>query len=147
MVIRDYRPEDFPQVIQLWKSTGIFREQRGDTRDAIDHCNRLGGKFLVMEDPDTGVLSGTSWMTFDGRRIHLHHFAIRPELQGKGLGHTLALESLHYARLKGYPVKLEVHRANHRAIRLYASLGFQVMQDYDVYMLLESGRVTPDEPI
>jgi ribosomal-protein-alanine N-acetyltransferase len=96
-----------------------------------------------MEEREGGTLWGTSWMTWDGRRIHLHHFAILPEQQGKGLGRLLALESLQYAKQKGCPVKLEVHGENLRAIRLYTSLGFKVMRDYDVYILLETGLEDP----
>ena len=86
------------QVEALWKETGIYTMERGDTDEIIQQCNALGGKFLVMEDPIQNGIIGTSWMTFDGRRIHLHHFAIKPSYQGKGLGRNLALESLEFAR-------------------------------------------------
>jgi ribosomal protein S18 acetylase RimI-like enzyme len=75
-------------------------------------------------------------MTYDGRRIHLHHFAISTEMQGKGWGRTLAIESLKFAVQVGCPVKLEVHRDNRRALQLYFSLGFREFEDYGVYMFL-----------
>ncbi len=137
MIIRDYEHTDFDEVEGLWKETGIYHVERGDTREIIERCNRLGGRFLVMEDEATGRVAGTSWMSWDGRRIHLHHFAIRPSLQGKGLGRRLALESLRFARQRGCPVKLEVHRENIPAIRLYRRLGFEPFEDYDVYMILD----------
>jgi ribosomal protein S18 acetylase RimI-like enzyme len=137
MIIRDYRPADFPQVEALWKETGIYTMERGDTNEIIQQCNSRGGKFLVMEDSATERVAGTSWMTFDGRRILLHHFAINPLMQGKGLGRSLALASLKFACELGYPLKLEVHRENKPAINLYMSLGFNVFEDYDVYMILD----------
>lgn len=136
MNIRDYRPVDFHEVKKLWEATGIYNEERGDTAESIIQCNTQGGRFLVLEDPETGSIAGTSWMTYDGRRIHLHHFAIRPWLQGQGWGRALALESLKFARQKGYPVKLEVQPDNLRAIQLYRDLGFIKLGDYDVYILL-----------
>jgi ribosomal protein S18 acetylase RimI-like enzyme len=136
MTIRDYRPEDFPEIVELWHQTGIYTAERGDTADLILQCNRQGGRFLVMEDPTSGHPAGTSWMTWDGRRLFLHHFAIRPDLQGQGLGRELAVRSLEFARTKGCPVKLEVHRENHAAVRLYESLGFESFGDYDVMMNL-----------
>ena len=139
MFFRDYRPFDFPQVEALWKETGIYAVERGDTNETIIHCNAQGGKFLVMEESATRRVIGTSWLTFDGRRVHLHHFAISPSLQGKGLGRALALESLKYAHQKECPLKLEVHHANHQAINLYKSLGFVVFEDYDVFMILDPG--------
>ena len=140
MHIRNYTPSDYPQVEALWKETGIYTVERGDTAEIIQSCNKLGGKFLVMEDPDTGRLTGTSWLTWDGRRIFLHHFAVRPDLQGKGYGRALAKESLEYANRKNCPVKLEVHRENAPAVNLYKSLGFEVFEDYDIYMILDPGN-------
>jgi ribosomal protein S18 acetylase RimI-like enzyme len=139
MIIREYRPADFPQVEALWKETGIYTVERGDTPAIIEHCIQHGGKLLVMEDPQSGKLAGTSWMTLDGRRIHLHHFAIIPHLQGKGYGRKLALASLEFARDQGCPLKLEVHSGNIPAVKLYKSLGFEVFEDYNVYMILDPG--------
>ena len=139
MEIRDYIPTDFPRVEELWKVTGIYTMERGDTARIIDTCNRQGGKLLVMMDPGNGDLVGTSWMTHDGRRIHLHHFAIQPSLQGKGFGRKLALASLAFARDQGCPLKLEVHGENMPAINLYKSLGFEVFENYNVYMILDPG--------
>ena len=136
MIIRDYRPEDFAEVVELWRQTGIYTKERGDTAELILQCNRQGGRFLILEDPESGEPAGTSWMTWDGRRIFLHHFAIRPDLQGKGLGRDLAVRSLEFARKKGCPVKLEVQRENVAAVKLYSSLGFQRFGDYDVMMNL-----------
>ena len=136
MTIRDYRSEDFPKVVELWKQTGIYTEERGDTAGLILQCNRQGGRLLVLEDPDNGEPAGTSWLTWDGRRMFLHHFALRPDLQGRGLGRELAVKSLEYARTKGCPVKLEVDRDNHAAIHLYESLGFDTFGNYEVMMNL-----------
>lgn len=137
MTIRNYREGDFPTIENLWKDTGIYIRERGDTPEVIDRCNSLGGEFLVMKENSTGHIVGTSWMTYDGRRIHLHHFAIRPSHQGKGWGKILALESLQHARKRSCPVKLEVHDENRIAIHLYKSLGFVAFEDYHVYMILE----------
>jgi len=135
MIVRDFRPDDFQQVMELWATTGIYNEQRGDTVESINQCNRQGGRFLVLEDPETRTIAGTSWMTYDGRRVYLHHFAIGPQLQGHGWGRALALESLTFARQKGCPVKLEVQPGNHRAVQLYRELGFTKLGDYNVYIL------------
>jgi ribosomal protein S18 acetylase RimI-like enzyme len=134
MIIRDFRKGDYGKILELWKVTGIHDPGRGDSEAAIIRCNKLGGRFLIMEDSETGIMAGTSWMTYDGRRIHLHHFAIRPELQGKGLGRLLAAESMRFANEKNCPVKLEVHRDNMPALRLYEKSGFHVFRDYLILM-------------
>jgi hypothetical protein len=47
-------------------------------------------------------------------------------------------------------MKLEVHSRNKAAIHLYRSLGFEVFEDYDVYMILDPGMTlstqTGNEP-
>lgn len=136
MIIRDYQNQDFDQVMGLWELTGIYTVERGDTLEIIERCLRLGGKFLVLVDPRCGKISGTSWMTWDGRRVFLHHFAIGPEIQGRGWGRKLAEKSLEFAREKDCPMKLEVHRDNTAAVKLYKSLGFEVFENYEVYMIL-----------
>jgi ribosomal protein S18 acetylase RimI-like enzyme len=136
MLIRDYRPGDYQQVEELWKATGIYTVERSDTPDIILRCNQHGGRLLIMEDPERMRITGTSWMTFDGRRLFLHHFAIKPSLQGKGHGRQLALASLQFAKEKGFPVKLEVHRENVAALHLYRSLGFESFEDYEIFMKL-----------
>ncbi|MEN8156954.1 MAG: GNAT family N-acetyltransferase [Bacteroidota bacterium] len=142
MTIRDYRPDDFPQVKRLWEETGIYTVERSDTAGIILRCNQMGGKFLVMEDPDRGLVAGTSWITWDGRRLLLHHFAVAPAFQGMGHGRTLALKSLEFAKEKGSPMKLEVHQENRAAVNLYRSLGFEVFEDYDIYMILDPGAAS-----
>ena len=74
-------------------------------------------------------------MTFDGRRIHLHHFGILPEYQGRGLSKSLLAESLKFVKKKGYQVKLEVHRSNSVAVKIYEKAGFRYLGDYDVYII------------
>jgi len=134
MLIRDYQIGDFPQVESLWKKTGIYRAYRGDTPEIIEKCKDQGGKFLVMEDPELHLIVGSSWLTFDGRRLHLHHFAVLPSHQNQGFGRSLAQKSLAYARQKGIPVKIEVHKNNPHALHLYKSLGFEPLQGFGVYI-------------
>lgn len=135
MLIRDYQSSDFPKLVSLWKECGILSPERGDSPQSIEGCTAQGGKLLLMEEAETGRLIASSWLTCDGRRMFLHHFTVRPSFQNQGYGHTLALESLAYAREKGYPVKLEVSPLNLPALKLYRKLGFELLGDYDVYML------------
>ena len=135
MIVRDYRDGDFPQIESLWKETGVFRPERGDKADTILRCISQGGKFLVMEDELNQRITGTSWLTWDGRRVLMHYFAVHPSWQGQGFGRKLALDSLEFARKKGLPLKLEVHRDNIAAVQLYKDLGFKVLEGYEVYLL------------
>ncbi len=81
-------------MLELWKDTGLAQPERKDDAASIKRCNDMGGRLLVMEEPGTGRIIGSSWMTWDGRRIYLHHFGIHPDWQNRGLGTKLAVASL-----------------------------------------------------
>jgi ribosomal protein S18 acetylase RimI-like enzyme len=80
-------------------------------------------------------------MTFDGRRIHLHHFGILPRYQGKGLSKILLEASLKHVKEQGYQVKLEVHKTNEKAAGLYEQYGFRRLGDYDVYIIRDLNEI------
>jgi len=133
--IRDYQKGDYNQISDLWEITEIGGHQRGDTEGTVEESLKLGGRLLVMESKTTGRICGTSWMTFDGRRIHLHHFGILPTYQGKGFSKLLLKESLRHIKEKGYQVKLEVQTNNFKALNLYRKAGFEHLGDYQVYII------------
>ncbi len=134
-IIRDYSKGDFDPVMKLWIETGMGNPVRGDDEKIIEESIRLGGAMLVMEEKDSSIICGTSWMTFDGRRIHLHHFGILPRFQGKGLSKLLLSKSLEFVRRKGCQVKIEVQWKNKIAINIYKKAGFEYLGDYDVYII------------
>ncbi|HKL67870.1 MAG TPA: GNAT family N-acetyltransferase [Bacteroidales bacterium] len=141
-IIRDYRDEDYNEVIELWGLTGMGRPERGDDRETIERCNDLGGRLLLLEDKLNNKIAGSSWMTFDGRRVYMHHFGILPEYQGKGLSKPLLEESLEHVRDKGFQVKLEVHSTNIKAIELYKKYEFEYLGDYRVFIIRDIDKRT-----
>ena len=136
MIIREYHKGDFNAIMDLWIATGLSRPERGDDEATVERSIEMGGRMLVMcpESPAEEII-GTSWMTFDGRRLHLHHFGIDPSFQRRGLARELLRESLRFVKEKGYQVKLEVHRSNAVAVELYLKAGFEYLGDYDVYII------------
>jgi ribosomal protein S18 acetylase RimI-like enzyme len=135
LIIRDYQPEDYDELISFWYLTDMGNPERGDSRDTISRTLQLGGKLLILESKSTRQICGSSWMTYDGRRIMLHHFGILPECQGKGLSKILLQESLQFIKSKNTQVKLEVHSTNFKAINLYKKFGFKHLGEYNVYII------------
>lgn len=133
--VREYRPEDYAEVERLWIETGMGSPVRGDDKLVIEKTLELGGKLFIMEEPATGKVIGTSWLTDDGRRIYLHHFGILPTFQGKGFSKYLLRSSLDFAQSTGKQIKIEVHQSNSRAIQIYLKAGFKYLGDYDVYII------------
>ncbi|MCU0377680.1 MAG: GNAT family N-acetyltransferase [Bacteroidales bacterium] len=136
MIIRPYRKGDFAAIMSLWTATGLSRPERGDDEKTVELTIELGGQMLVIcDESENHRIIGSSWTTFDGRRLHLHHFGIDPQHQGKGLAKDLLREALRFVKEKGYQVKLEVHRSNRAAIDLYTRAGFEYLGDYDIYII------------
>ena len=75
VLFRDYRKGDFTEINRLWKKTGLGGEERGDDENVIERTLANGGKLLVAENPKTGKIIGTSWLTTDHRRIYIHTLA------------------------------------------------------------------------
>jgi ribosomal protein S18 acetylase RimI-like enzyme len=132
---RDFQKGDFTAVQVLWEATGLAGAQRADDEAVIRRTLDQGGRFLVLVEEPGEALAGTAWLTQDGRRTYLHHFAIRPDLQGQGLGRLLMDATLEAARTLGLQLKLEVDQDNLRAQALYRSCGFKQLGDYDVLIL------------
>jgi ribosomal protein S18 acetylase RimI-like enzyme len=133
--IREYRDEDYDEIVHFWELTDLGNPERGDSRETIKRTLELGGSLLILEAKSDGRICGTSWMTVDGRRVMLHHFGILPECQGKGLAGILLEKSLQFVKNKGYQVKLEVHSGNQKAINLYKKFGFVHLGEYNVYII------------
>ena len=138
---RYYRHGDFKEISDIWVMTGMGAPERGDDESVVENSISMGGALIVLEDIMTGKLVGTSWMTFDGRRILLHHFGILPGYQGNGLSKILLKESLSFAKGKGYQVKLEVHSTNIKASNLYKKFGFRRLGDYDIYIIRDISKI------
>lgn len=134
-IIRDYTNNDFDKLNELWQETGLNAPHRGDNAKIIQQCIEMGGKLILLENTESKEIFGSSWMTFDGRRIHLHHVGVKPSYQNQGFGKLLTKESIKFAKEKGYQIKLEVHQSNKKAIGIYKKFGFKFTGDYDIYMI------------
>lgn len=143
--VREYKEKDFLAVAEVWKQTGISTPGRDDTAATIANTLRHGGRLLILEEKASGSVVGTSWLTSDGRRLYLHHFAVAPDFQGCGLSKPLLRESLKIAREIGLQIKLEVHQENERAIYLYKNAGFQRLGDYSVYIIRDLQEIKFEE--
>ncbi len=120
--------EIFNQLTHLWQQSGVSNPARGDDFAGVDKTLQNGAHIILLvinEKP-----AATVWLTHDHRRIYLHHMSVLPELQSRGLGKILMQESLVYAKELKLQIKLEVHRANPAALKLYNSFGFSPLDGY-----------------
>jgi len=144
-IIRDYRSADYAGLTSLWTATGVATPERGDRHEIIMDTIEMGGSLLIMENQNDGTVIGSSWLTNDGRRIHLHHFAIDPAYQGRGLGKRMMSASMQIVRKCGLQVKIEVENSNTRALSFYKKWGFKSLGNYGVHLIRDLDACTdPD---
>ncbi len=127
-ILREFAEEDFSSLSELWTETGIGNPARGDSLESVRRTLARGGRLLVLASEDRIV--GSAWISDDGRRLYLHHMAVRPTLQGRGLGRRLMEAAVAVARERGMQMKLEVSEANAVAIALYRKYGFETLEGY-----------------
>ena len=86
---------------------------------------------LIAEDVEDVVL-GYAWYQWRSQRDTHSGFGIciRPDTQGAGLGRALMQRLLDIAHTTGpETMSLTVQKANERAYKLYASMGFSVVRE------------------
>lgn len=127
-LLRDFTEADFGSLLELWTATGIGNPARGDSLESVRRTLGRGGRLFVLALEDRIV--GSAWVSDDGRRLYLHHMAVLPELQGRGLGKRLMEAAVSAARERGMQMKLEVSEANAGAIALYRKYGFETLEGY-----------------
>lgn len=123
-------PELFAAITAIWVETGISNPARADSFEAVQHNLDHGGIMLLAYADE--VLAGTAWLSHDWRRLYIHHMAVLPRFQNRGIGRELLEEALKIARGKGWQAKLEVHAENAAARHLYSSCGFTDLDGYVV---------------
>lgn len=126
--LREFTDADITSLEELWTATGIGNPARGDSLDVLHKSFAAGGRLYLLESK--GALVGSLWLTEDGRRLYLHHMAVLPAFQGRGLSKRLMAAALARARERGLQIKLEVSEDNARAIGLYRKYGFETLEGY-----------------
>ena len=102
MRIRDFRMEDYEQVMSIWSDCSLPLKPNGrDSRERIEReirgtqCN-----FLVAVDDDARVV-GTILGTHDGRKGWINRLAVVPERRGEGIARTLMVASEEWLMSQG----------------------------------------------
>jgi ribosomal-protein-alanine N-acetyltransferase len=134
-VLTALSPEQYVTVSALWNLAGIGNPQRGDSYEAVCHTLSHGARIILVYSDALPV--GTVWLTHDFRRLYIHHMAVHPNYRKQGFGHRLMEEALEIARELQLQAKLEVHRTNPEAVKLYTDFGFSPLDGYRVMIKRE----------
>ena len=122
-VIRPIHPTDTEAVVALWESCGLVRPWNDPRRDIARKATVQPELFLVATDREAVVAAGMAG--FDGHRGWVNYLAVRPDLQGGGLGRAMMTEFERLLTDMGCPkLNLQVRAGNEQVIAFYESLGY-----------------------
>lgn len=147
--IRNAKKEDMPQVLHLINELAVFEkepeavevtlkdlEDDGFGAQPAFHCfvaeakNKVEGIALVYD----------RYSTWKGKIIHLEDLIVSQNMRGTGMGTALLDEVVKYGHKKGVKrINWEVIDWNEPAIAFYEKKGANVMRDWDVVQLDETG--------
>jgi ribosomal protein S18 acetylase RimI-like enzyme len=155
-VIRQFTPADTEAVVAVWESCGLVRPWNDPRRDIARKLTVQPELFLVATeaprgpdaDPHGTDPAGTALPAvvaagmagFDGHRGWVNYLAVRPDLQGSGLGRAFMAEFERLLTDLGCPkLNLQVRAGNEQVLGFYESLGYA--DDHTVSM---GKRLIPD---
>lgn len=126
-VIRRFTPADTEPVVALWEACGLVRPWNDPRRDIARKLTVQPELFLVAEDADDAArpVIAAGMAGFDGHRGWVNYLAMRPDLQGSGLGRAFMAEFERLLTDMGCPkLNLQVRAGNEQVIGFYESLGY-----------------------
>lgn len=138
MIIRDAVPADIAQIAPFFRAivaageTYAYPDDLSDDEIAGLWLEQLPGRTFVAID-EQGAVLGSAKVAPNrparGSHIATASFMVDPAAQGRGIGRALGEEALRWAREQGYHGMQfnAVVETNTAAVRLWQSLGFQIM--------------------
>ena len=129
--IREMTDADLSRVQILWKEAGFslaFSDTIPELKKMLQHNPNL---CLVLElANDEKKIIGAVLGGFDGRRGWIHHLAINPLYQNKGIG-TKIMDELtrRFEDMGAVKLKLEILEVNNNVIEFYKKIGWDLRTD------------------
>lgn len=141
MTIREFRIEDYEQVIGLWQKAHLPHKPRGrDSKEAIRReLHAHNAVFLVAEEK--GVLVGSIFGTHDGRKGWINRVATAPAYQRQGIARALVRETERRFREMGIKIiACLIEDWNTSSIAFFEKMGYGAYKD----ILYFTKRENPD---
>lgn len=134
-MLRQVQEKDMLQLVVIEEAGQISPW----TLEVFERCFTAGSLGWVIEVEQQIV--GFIIILIQVGEAHILNLCIHPHFQHQGLGEQLLKESLQAAKQQKAAIAyLEVRVTNHRAIRLYKKLGFQLISTRKNYYVTEQGH-------
>lgn len=126
VILRDFRNEDYDNVIELWDEAGLpYRPQGRDSRKQIEKELKLGRSIFLVAETE-GKVVGTILGTHDGRKGWLNRLAVAKEYRKKGLARKLVEEAERRLGELGLEViACLIEADNEVAMKVFTRLGYE----------------------
>ncbi|HYO90246.1 MAG TPA: GNAT family N-acetyltransferase [Pyrinomonadaceae bacterium] len=89
---------------------------------------------LILFD---GEPAGRLWLGRTAEQIRLLDIAILPEFQNRKIGTYLLRKLIEESEAQGIPLRHMIYKLNTEARRFYERLGFRLIEDEHMYLLME----------
>ncbi len=124
VVVRAFREDDEPRVIELWLLGGLLRPWNNPHKDIARKLKVQRDLFLVA-DLDARVV-GVAMAGYDGHRGWVNYLTVDPKQRRRGIGTALMRDAERRLRLLGCPkINLQLRKENQEMAAFYAALGFK----------------------
>ncbi len=147
--IREARPEDMNQVLELIQQLADFEKESDAVEVTVDDLINDGfgenPKFHCFVGEKNDEVAGIAllyprYSTWKGPAIHLEDLIVTESMRGSGLGTALLDEVIKYGHDLGVKrICWEVLDWNEPAIDFYESKGARILRDWAVVHLDEQG--------
>ena len=128
MEIREMTIKDYDKVYSLWEKTDIILK-KSDEKQEIDRMIKRN-PYTCLVGLIEGEIVSAVMGGFDGRRGYVHHLAVKPKLQGQGLGREMMEELMsRFQDLKVIKVHLFVEENNKEVKDFYRNIDFKERTD------------------
>ncbi|MHA2029930.1 MAG: GNAT family N-acetyltransferase [Candidatus Kariarchaeaceae archaeon] len=142
---RKYQAADYSLVKQLWLKSGLLLSLSDKKNELQILANQDSNNFFIVEREEEII--GTAICAFDGRRGYIHHVAVRPDYQNKGIGKLIMDRAMDfYKNIRAVKVHIMIERSNKDVINFYKSLGWEIRDDlYLMTKVLRDEEFSLDE--
>lgn len=147
--IRNAKKEDMPQVLNLIKELAVFEKEPYSVEVTVEDLENDGfgvhPAFHCFVAEVHSKIEGIAliynrYSTWKGKILHLEDLIVSESMRGSGIGTALLDKVIKYGYDLGVKrINWEVLDWNEPAIAFYEKKGANVMRDWDVVQLSETG--------
>lgn len=122
--IRNAVAQDETGIAALWRACGLTVSYNDPAEDFRFALNGACSTILVAQDMQLRI-AGSVMVGHDGHRGWLYYVAVRPDLQGQGLGTKLVRAAEEWLQARAVrKVQLLVRSSNREVMGFYEQLGY-----------------------